>query len=213
MNRPTAVYARPGGKGTNVARALHSFGLPIRLARLRGRHHRRRAWTAALRELGVPAAFTPAAGETRRTFTVVDGGGPRRAVQRAGTRGQRGRVRPLPARLRQGRGRRVRRGAVRQPAAGAAARRLCRADRGGGGRRACPRCSTRPVTRCARASPPAPPSSSPTSTSSRACPGGPLRAADGGTDLAAVAAAAAGLRAAGAAGGGGRRSAPTGCWP
>jgi tagatose 6-phosphate kinase len=74
VNRPTAVYARPGGKGTNVARALHSFGRPIVLLGFAG-GTTGGAVTAALRELGVPAQFTPAAGETRRTFSVVDGDG------------------------------------------------------------------------------------------------------------------------------------------
>jgi tagatose 6-phosphate kinase len=74
VNRPTAVYARPGGKGTNVARALHSFGLPMVLLGLAG-GTTGSGVTAALRALGVPAEFTPVAGETRRTFTVVDGDG------------------------------------------------------------------------------------------------------------------------------------------
>ena len=74
VNRPTAVYARPGGKGTNVARALHSFGMGIVLLGLAG-GTTGRAVDAELRQLGVPAALTPVAGETRRTFTVVDGDG------------------------------------------------------------------------------------------------------------------------------------------
>jgi tagatose 6-phosphate kinase len=72
VNRPAAVYARPGGKGTNVARALHSFGLDVILMGLAG-GTTGGAVEAGLRQLGVPAAFTPTAGETRRTFTVVDG--------------------------------------------------------------------------------------------------------------------------------------------
>ena len=36
VNRPTAVYARPGGKGTNVARNLHSFGIEVLLTGLAG---------------------------------------------------------------------------------------------------------------------------------------------------------------------------------
>jgi len=74
VNRPAAVYARPGGKGTNVARALHSFGLHVILLGLAG-GTTGGAVEAGLRQLGVPAAFTPSAGETRRTFTVVDGEG------------------------------------------------------------------------------------------------------------------------------------------
>lgn len=71
VNRPTAVQARPGGKGTNVARNTHSFGLPVTLLGLAG-GTTGGAVTAALRRLAVPAAFTETAGETRRTFTVVD---------------------------------------------------------------------------------------------------------------------------------------------
>jgi tagatose 6-phosphate kinase len=74
VNRPTSVQDRPGGKGTNVARALHSFGLRILLMGFTG-GTTGGAVAAALRRLAVPTAFTPTAGETRRTFTVVDGGG------------------------------------------------------------------------------------------------------------------------------------------
>ncbi len=74
VNRPTAVHARPGGKGTNVARALHSFGVDIRLLGLAG-GTTGSAVEAALRRLAVPTAFTRTADETRRTFTVVDGDG------------------------------------------------------------------------------------------------------------------------------------------
>ena len=71
VNRPTAVYARPGGKGTNVARNLHSFGINVLLTGLAG-GTTGSAVGAGLRRLGVPVAFAPAGGETRRTFTVVD---------------------------------------------------------------------------------------------------------------------------------------------
>ena len=74
VNRPAAVYTRPGGKGTNVARALHSFGLHVLLMGLAG-GTTGGAVEAGLRQLAVPAAFTATAGETRRTFTVVDGEG------------------------------------------------------------------------------------------------------------------------------------------
>jgi tagatose 6-phosphate kinase len=74
VNRPTSVHARPGGKGTNVARALHSFGLRILLMGFTG-GTTGGAVAAALRRLAVPTAFTSAADETRRTFTVVDGDG------------------------------------------------------------------------------------------------------------------------------------------
>jgi tagatose 6-phosphate kinase len=74
VNRPTAVYARPGGKGTNVARTLHALGADILLLGFAG-GTTGSAVAAGLRELAVPTAFTPMAGETRRTFTVVDGQG------------------------------------------------------------------------------------------------------------------------------------------
>jgi len=74
VNRPTAVHARPGGKGTNVARTLHSFGIPVLLLGLAG-GGTGTAVETGLRQLGVPVEFTPVAGETRRTFTVVDGRG------------------------------------------------------------------------------------------------------------------------------------------
>jgi tagatose 6-phosphate kinase len=74
VNRPTAVHARPGGKGTNVARNLHSFGIEVLLTGLAG-GSTGSAVGAGLRRLGVPAAFAPVGGETRRTFSVVDGGG------------------------------------------------------------------------------------------------------------------------------------------
>jgi tagatose 6-phosphate kinase len=74
VNRPTAVYARPGGKGTNVARNLHSFGIEVLLTGLVG-GTTGNAVGAGLRRLGVPAAFAAVGGETRRTFSVVDGRG------------------------------------------------------------------------------------------------------------------------------------------
>jgi tagatose 6-phosphate kinase len=75
VNRPVSVYSRPGGKGTNVARNLRSFGVDVLLTGLAGGAPGR-AVTAGLRRLAVPTAFTPTAGDTRRTFTVVDGRGP-----------------------------------------------------------------------------------------------------------------------------------------
>lgn len=74
VNRPVAVRDRPGGKGLNVARTLRALDADVLLMGLiggvtgAGVH-------AALGELGVPAALTAIAGETRRTFTVVDGAG------------------------------------------------------------------------------------------------------------------------------------------
>jgi tagatose 6-phosphate kinase len=71
VNRPTAVHARPGGKGLNVARTLRSIGAEVLVVGLAG-GVTGESVTSALSELGVPAAFTPIAGQTRRTFTVVD---------------------------------------------------------------------------------------------------------------------------------------------
>ena len=72
VNRPSAVHARPGGKGLNVARTLHALGADVLIMGLAGGITG--AWVAsALGQRGVPAAFTQITGETRRTFTVVDG--------------------------------------------------------------------------------------------------------------------------------------------
>jgi len=71
VNRPRTVRARPGGKGLNVARTLHALGVDVLVLGLAG-GVTGDGVEAALRELGVPAVFTPVAGETRRTFTVVD---------------------------------------------------------------------------------------------------------------------------------------------
>ena len=73
VNRPRAVHARPGGKGLNVARTLHALGVDVLVLGLAG-GVTGAGVEAALRELGVPAAFTPVAGETRRTFSVIDDG-------------------------------------------------------------------------------------------------------------------------------------------
>jgi 1-phosphofructokinase family hexose kinase len=70
-NRPVQVYERPGGKGLNVARTLRAVGAQVLVLGLAG-GVTGAAVAAALREAGVPATFTPAGGETRRTFTVVD---------------------------------------------------------------------------------------------------------------------------------------------
>jgi tagatose 6-phosphate kinase len=70
VNRPRAVHARPGGKGLNVARTLHALGADVLVLGLAG-GITGAGVEASLRELGVPAAFVPVAGETRRTFTVV----------------------------------------------------------------------------------------------------------------------------------------------
>jgi len=71
VNRPRAVRARPGGKGLNVARTLHALGVNVLVLGVAG-GITGAGVEAALRERGVPAAFTPVTGETRRTFSVVD---------------------------------------------------------------------------------------------------------------------------------------------
>jgi tagatose 6-phosphate kinase len=72
VNRPRTVRARPGGKGLNVARTLHALGVDVLVLGLAG-GITGAGVEAALRERCVPAAFTAVAGETRRTFSVVDG--------------------------------------------------------------------------------------------------------------------------------------------
>ncbi|HMH91106.1 MAG TPA: hexose kinase [Streptosporangiaceae bacterium] len=74
VNRPTAVHARPGGKGLNVARTLRALQADVLVMGLAG-GITGTGVAAALSELGVPGAFTAIGGETRRTFTVVDGRG------------------------------------------------------------------------------------------------------------------------------------------
>jgi tagatose 6-phosphate kinase len=71
VNRPDAVWAGPGGKGLNVARTLRSLRTDVLVIGLAG-GLTGEAVRSALGEAGVPAAFTPIAGETRRTFAVVD---------------------------------------------------------------------------------------------------------------------------------------------
>jgi 1-phosphofructokinase family hexose kinase len=72
VNRPDAVHARPGGKGLNVARTLHALDVDVLVMGLVG-GVTGAGVAACLAERGIPAAFTPINGETRRTFTVVDG--------------------------------------------------------------------------------------------------------------------------------------------
>ena len=66
------MHARPGGKGLNVARTLHTLGAEVLVMGLIG-GTTGESVTAELAALAVPAAFTWVRGETRRTFTVVDG--------------------------------------------------------------------------------------------------------------------------------------------
>lgn len=74
VNRPVAVCARPGGKGLNVARTLRALDADVLVMGLVG-GITGAGVQAALGDLAVPAALTPIAAETRRTFTIVDGAG------------------------------------------------------------------------------------------------------------------------------------------
>jgi tagatose 6-phosphate kinase len=74
VNRPAAVSTRPGGKGLNVGRTLHSLGADVLVIGLLG-GPAGDAVLAGLASAGVPGAFTAftaIAAETRRTFAVVD---------------------------------------------------------------------------------------------------------------------------------------------
>jgi tagatose 6-phosphate kinase len=71
VNRPVRVTVAPGGKGVNVARTLHALGEDALLLGLAG-GAAGEALRSGLRAAGVPAQLTEIAGETRRTFAVVD---------------------------------------------------------------------------------------------------------------------------------------------
>jgi len=71
VNRPQEVSTAPGGKGLNVARTLRALGAGVRVAGLAG-GVTGEAVAAGLAAAGVPGAFAPIAGQTRRTFAVVD---------------------------------------------------------------------------------------------------------------------------------------------
>jgi len=71
VNRPQQVTTAPGGKGLNVARTLHALGADVRVAGLAGGIVGE-AVAAGLAAAGVPGTFTAIAGQTRRTFAVVD---------------------------------------------------------------------------------------------------------------------------------------------
>jgi len=83
VNRPTAVYSRPGGKGLNVARTLRALGADVLLMGLAGGGTGSVVETA-LRRAGVPTALIPVSGETRHTFTIVDGSGTAASFNEAG---------------------------------------------------------------------------------------------------------------------------------
>jgi tagatose 6-phosphate kinase len=71
VNRPRQVRVRPGGKGLNVARTLQALDSDTLVIGLAG-GVTGDAVRAGLAEAGVPARFASIAGETRRTFAVVD---------------------------------------------------------------------------------------------------------------------------------------------
>ena len=71
VNRPREVRATPGGKGLNVARTLRALGAGTLVVGLAG-GVTGEAVCAGLADAGVPARFAGIAGETRRTFAVVD---------------------------------------------------------------------------------------------------------------------------------------------
>jgi tagatose 6-phosphate kinase len=73
VNRPRSVEVRPGGKGVNVARTLLALGEEVLVVGLAGGANGT-ALTSGLASLGIPAKLTPIAGETRRTFAVLDEG-------------------------------------------------------------------------------------------------------------------------------------------
>jgi tagatose 6-phosphate kinase len=73
VNRPFAVHACPGGKGLNVARILRALGSrdDVCLVGLAG-GHTGSVLAAAVSAADIAAVFTEIAGETRRTFAVLD---------------------------------------------------------------------------------------------------------------------------------------------
>jgi tagatose 6-phosphate kinase len=73
VNRPHTVHVRPGGKGVNVARTLRALGADVTLAGLAGGSAGSELMDG-LAGSGIKLALTPIGGQTRRTFTVVDGG-------------------------------------------------------------------------------------------------------------------------------------------
>jgi tagatose 6-phosphate kinase len=69
-HRVDSVATRPGGKGVNVARLLHALGEPVVATGLAGGANGA-LLRAGLAAGGVEEAFTPIAGETRRTVVVA----------------------------------------------------------------------------------------------------------------------------------------------
>lgn len=73
VNRAADVHVRPGGKGVNVARVLKALGVEVLLTGLAG-GAAGSSLRAELSARGVDAVMAEIAGETRRTFAVVDAG-------------------------------------------------------------------------------------------------------------------------------------------
>ena len=73
VNRPAEVHIRPGGKGVNVARVLLALGADVLLTGLAG-GITGNGLLADLSSGGLAADLVQIAGETRRTFAVVDSG-------------------------------------------------------------------------------------------------------------------------------------------
>ena len=71
VNRPRQVTVTPGGKALNVARTLRALGGEVLVIGLTG-GVTGEAVQAGLTGSGIPGRFIPIAGETRRTFAVVD---------------------------------------------------------------------------------------------------------------------------------------------
>ncbi|MBG0563791.1 1-phosphofructokinase family hexose kinase [Actinoplanes aureus] len=70
-NRVARVLERPGGKGLNVARVLHTLGEPVLACGLLG-GGTGEAVRAQLTLAGIDAAFTPIEGESRRTVVLAE---------------------------------------------------------------------------------------------------------------------------------------------
>jgi tagatose 6-phosphate kinase len=71
VNRPHRVLQRAGGKGLNVARSLAALGSPVALIGLAG-GPTGQAIAGGMHQAGLAGELVPIAGETRRSFTVVD---------------------------------------------------------------------------------------------------------------------------------------------
>ena len=73
IHRPERLVAVAGGKGLNVARAIHRLGGEVHACALLAGHSGR--WIAdQLRQEGIPAEFAWTDGETRTCFSIIDPG-------------------------------------------------------------------------------------------------------------------------------------------